>query len=80
MTELERRRQRKEELLYFTCKRVEIAKLMILHCQKFIDAEEKLMTETDKEERKKLYGLKRSAKYSIMMRYKQFIEPFKREE
>ena len=77
MTELEKRKKRKEELLYYKCKRVEIAKSLILYCQRFIDAEEKLMTETDKEERKKLYALKRTAKYSIMMRYKQFIEPFK---
>ena len=77
MTELEKRKQRKEDLLSFTQKRIDIAKQIISHCQKFIDAEEKLNTETDKEERKKLYGLKRTAKYYIMMRCKQFMRPFK---
>lgn len=77
MTELERRKERIEKLKNYRLKRIEIARSIILYCQNFIYAEEQLMKETDKEQRKIMHDTKQSAKYALLIRFKQFKKPFK---
>lgn len=76
MTELERRKERKEKLMEFTHNRIECAKKIIIQCQKFIDAEEKLMKETDREQRIKLHNTKSTAKASLLVRFEEFKKKF----
>ena len=76
MTELEKRKQRKEELMKFNRNRIECAKKIIIQCQKFIDAEEQLMKETDKEQRIKLHNTKSGAKAALLIRFEEFKKKF----
>lgn len=77
MTELEKRKQRKEEMMKFSLKRIEIARSIILHCQTFIYAEEQLMKETDREQRDILHETKVTAKWNLLTLFTRFKEPFK---
>lgn len=77
MTELERRKERKEKLLFYRAKRIEIAKLIIKYCQNFIWAEEQLLKETDKEQIKILHESKVTAKWNLLLLFTRFKEPFK---
>ena len=76
MTELERRKERKEKLKNYRLKRIEIARSIILYCQNFIYAEEQLMKETDKEQRKILHESKVTAKWNLLLLFTRFKEPF----
>ena len=76
MTELERRKQRKEEMMKFRLKRIECAKKIIIQCQKFIDAEEQLMKETDREQKNKLHNTKSGAKAALLIRFEEFKKKF----
>lgn len=76
MTELERRKQRKEDMMKFELNRIECAKKIIIQCQKFIDAEEQLMKETDREKRNKLYRTISGAKASLLVRFEEFKKKF----
>ena len=77
MTELEKRKQRKEKLMKFNLNRIECAKKIIIQCQKFIDTEEQLMKETDREQRNKLHNAKCGAKAALLIRFEEFKKPFK---
>lgn len=76
MTELERRKERKEKLMGFRRKRIEIAKSIMMYCENFIMAEEQLLRETDKEKRKNLHTIRNTAKYALLIRFDQFKKPF----
>ena len=76
MTELERRKERKEKLMEFKLNRIECAKKIITQCQKFIDAEEQLMKETDRVHRNSLHKLKSVAKASLLIHFEEFKKKF----
>lgn len=76
MTELERRKQRKEDLMKFRLNRIKCAKKIIIQCQKFIDAEEQLMKETDREQRNKLYRTISGARAALLIRFEEFKKKF----
>ena len=76
MPELEKRKKRKEEMINFRRKRIEVAKSIMMYCENFVMAEEQLLTETDKEKRKNLRKIKSTAKYSLLIRFKQFEKKF----
>lgn len=76
MTELERRKERKEKMMNFRRKRIEIAKSIMMYCENYIMAEEQLLTETDIEKRKNLYKIKNTAKFSLLIRFEQFKKKF----
>ena len=65
MTELERRKERKEKLIAFRRKRIECAKSIMMYCENFVMAEEQLLSETDKEKIKNLRTIRNTAKYSL---------------
>ena len=76
MTELERRKERKEKVMEFKLNRIECAKKIITQCQKFIDAEEQLMKESDKEQKNKLHREKSVAKASLLIHFEEFKKKF----